>query len=203
MRSRWNWRLLGAIAFLAIGATVSLPVAHACYLLTYQRTCHALDPGQAKRLWIGAGGKHEETPFGTVSTGIGWTYWKYGIPVDPGSPNFHQSRDHAAVGFPFRAFSGDGTLLATTGPTTNAWASIGRTSTRIGAIGEMFRWRPVWGGLFLNAMFYAGLFAACAFGPDIVRQWSRHRRGCCLRCGYDRRGTALDVKCPECGMPPR
>jgi len=31
----------------------------------------------------------------------------------------------------------------------------------------------------------------------------RHRNGCCVQCGYDRRGLGPDVPCPECGKPPR
>jgi hypothetical protein len=31
----------------------------------------------------------------------------------------------------------------------------------------------------------------------VVRRWTRRRKGCCTKCGYDLRGTPH--RCPECG----
>jgi len=51
-------------------------------------------------------------------------------------------------------------------------------------------------GTFVLAL--AGYFYVI-FRPEI-RKWRRRRAGLCLGCGYDRRGTALDARCPECGL---
>jgi hypothetical protein len=47
----------------------------------------------------------------------------------------------------------------------------------------------------------SGLPAAWLAVGDL-RISRRRRAGCCLSCGYDRRGLALDAECPECGTIP-
>jgi hypothetical protein len=67
-------------------------------------------------------------------------------------------------------------------------------------------WQPIWWGLAMNAAFYGSLLWLPWRGPRVVRRWGRRRRGACVRCGYDLRGTpaspgAGDARtpCPECG----
>jgi hypothetical protein len=43
-------------------------------------------------------------------------------------------------------------------------------------------------------------FIASLLGYYLVRQ--APRRGHCAKCGYDRRGLAVGVACPECGTAP-
>lgn len=58
---------------------------------------------------------------------------------------------------------------------------------------------PVASGLIGNTL----LFALPMFGilsvPSLVRRWSRHLRGACPGCGYDRTGLDAAAVCPECG----
>jgi hypothetical protein len=61
-----------------------------------------------------------------------------------------------------------------------------------------FSAQPLWRGLALNTLLYAGLVWAVWFGPGVVRRRRRRRRGLCVRCGYDLKGLS-DGACPECG----
>ena len=74
-----------------------------------------------------------------------------------------------------------------------------------GDVGQHFRflWKTGNGLWYLGvptwAVFVATMMpAAFLWWPDIRSLW-RRRVGRCAACGYDRRGLAADVKCPECG----
>ena len=60
-----------------------------------------------------------------------------------------------------------------------------RTAGRIPSI----PWHPVWPGLLINgalcALVLAGLWRSVSRPRRFVRELSRLRRGCCIRCGYD------------------
>jgi hypothetical protein len=58
----------------------------------------------------------------------------------------------------------------------------------------MARWGLLW-----DTLVYACAIAAVAWGPRIVRRATRGWRGCCVACGYDRRGLPAEAVCPECG----
>ena len=58
--------------------------------------------------------------------------------------------------------------------------------------------RPIWPGFAINSIFYATLLWLLTLGPFTVRRMIRRKRGLCIKCGYDLRGTDHD-KCPECG----
>jgi hypothetical protein len=58
--------------------------------------------------------------------------------------------------------------------------------------------RPLWGGLALNTLFYASLFALPLIVWPLARRRRRIRKGRCPACGYDLAATAEPV-CPECG----
>ena len=54
-----------------------------------------------------------------------------------------------------------------------------------------------WLGLCINTLLWAGILWALFLGPPFLRRVVRRRKGCCLRCGYDLRGSG--GVCPECG----
>ncbi|MEE9129212.1 MAG: hypothetical protein V3T84_04275 [Phycisphaerales bacterium] len=58
--------------------------------------------------------------------------------------------------------------------------------------------RPRPFGFLVNSLLYAAAFWLLVGGPREVRRWLRKRRGLCIKCGYDLRGTEHEV-CPECG----
>ena len=55
-----------------------------------------------------------------------------------------------------------------------------------------------WLGWSINTLFYAALSWMLFFGPASLRRVVRRRKGRCVRCGYDLRGSG-GAKCPECG----
>lgn len=58
--------------------------------------------------------------------------------------------------------------------------------------------RPIWSGFAINTTFYAAMLWGLTFGPFAARRYIRNKRGLCIKCGYDLRGTEHEV-CPECG----
>jgi hypothetical protein len=63
--------------------------------------------------------------------------------------------------------------------------------------------RPIPLGWFLNTLIYSLAWLCLLMMLGAARRGRRHRRGQCVRCVYDRRGTPLDAPCPECGHVPR
>ena len=61
--------------------------------------------------------------------------------------------------------------------------------------------RPIWPSFAINPIFFGAILWLLASGPFIVRRMIRRRRGLCIKCGYDLRGTpGGGGACPECGM---
>ncbi len=58
--------------------------------------------------------------------------------------------------------------------------------------------RPIWIGVAVNTVFYAALLWLLLTASLRTRRLIRKRRGECVRCGYDLRGTT-DIICSECG----
>ena len=60
--------------------------------------------------------------------------------------------------------------------------------------------RPIWPGFGINTVFYAAILWSLTLGPFTARRIIRRKRGLCINCGYDLRGTSGDGGvCPECG----
>ncbi len=58
--------------------------------------------------------------------------------------------------------------------------------------------RPLWPGFAVNSLFYAAILWLPIRGPFALRRHIRRKRGLCVACGYDIRGTAQMI-CSECG----
>ncbi len=61
--------------------------------------------------------------------------------------------------------------------------------------------RPIWPGFAINTIFYAAILWLLTLGPLTARRMIRRKRGHCIKCGYDLRGTSEGASggCPECG----
>ncbi len=58
---------------------------------------------------------------------------------------------------------------------------------------------PLWPGFAINTFSYAAILWLLILGPFTARRKIRRKRGMCIKCGYDLRGTDHN-KCPECGL---
>ncbi|HRQ73471.1 MAG TPA: hypothetical protein PLU35_10625 [Phycisphaerales bacterium] len=58
--------------------------------------------------------------------------------------------------------------------------------------------RPIWRGVALNSLIYAGLWTAPVCIVPMARIGLRRRRGLCPACAYDLLGD-FAAGCPECG----
>ena len=54
-------------------------------------------------------------------------------------------------------------------------------------------------GFAINTLFYAAALWLLIHGSFELRHIIRRKRGLCMKCKYDLRGTELEV-CPECGI---
>ena len=82
-----------------------------------------------------------------------------------------------------------------------------KTAPGTAAVSDPMIWRsgrvlpvlPIWPGFAINTAFYAVLLWMLWLSPFVVRRVIRHKRGLCIKCGYDLRGAEHEV-CPECGV---
>ncbi len=58
---------------------------------------------------------------------------------------------------------------------------------------------PIWPGFAINTVFYAAMLWLLTLGPFAARRFIRNKRGHCIKCGYDLRGSSRGGVCPECG----
>ena len=61
---------------------------------------------------------------------------------------------------------------------------------------QFARFRPLWPGLAVSTLFYAGLLWLLIPGPFALRRFLRVRRGLCPKCAYPMGESAV---CTECG----
>ncbi|MEE8154062.1 MAG: hypothetical protein V3T53_03765 [Phycisphaerales bacterium] len=59
---------------------------------------------------------------------------------------------------------------------------------------------PIWPGFAVNTIFYAVILWLLTLGAFTARRIIRRRRGLCIKCGYNLRGTSGGEVCPECGV---
>ena len=64
--------------------------------------------------------------------------------------------------------------------------------------GQLMPREILWVGFAINTTFYAAILWLLTFGPFTARRIIRHKRGRCIKCGYDLRGN-FSAGCSECG----
>ncbi len=66
---------------------------------------------------------------------------------------------------------------------------------------QLLPYGVIWHGFAINTIFYAAILWLLTLGPFTARRIIRRKRGRCIKCGYDLRGTSGGEVCPECGLP--
>ncbi len=77
-----------------------------------------------------------------------------------------------------------------------------KAAVRRGCMPKVIPLRPLWPGFAINTVFYAAILWLSIRGPFSLRRHIRRKRGLCVACGYDIRGTAQMI-CSECGYEVR
>ncbi len=104
---------------------------------------------------------------------------KTGLPSQNGPPPYDRERTLGAVRLP-------------------------KSDTPGAADGHLLPLKPVLIGFAINTIFYAAILWMVTLGPFTARRMIRRKRGCCIKCGYDLRGTSGANSrgggvCSECG----
>ena len=71
----------------------------------------------------------------------------------------------------------------------------------MGYLSKVLPLRPIWPGFAMNTLFYAVIVWVLWSSPFAARRFIRRKRGRCIKCGYDLRGSSGGggEVCPECG----
>ncbi len=79
-------------------------------------------------------------------------------------------------------------------------AASRQSGNRWGSANLAIPLHPIWPGFAINTIFYAAIMWLVTLGPFAMRRVIRHKRGLCIKCGYDLRGSSTgEGCCPECG----
>ena len=204
------------LIFLLLGAIVNIAVAWACAWREYDilqviggSNGRAYSDVRAVAWWRrNAPERRSETPDEVMSytVHLGLSLELGAIfpsqdgrpPTDPGL-NVMVMR----AGWPMRSVSAwmAGQRFSKLAPT--AHSAIDRTNLSVDQSPRWLPLMPLVPGFVVNTGFYSALFWLLIPGPFALRRFIRLRRGRCIHCGYDLRGTPAGppegTKCPECG----
>ncbi len=186
------------VVLLLLGAIVNVAVAWGCAARrstwpTYRSETHLPDKGDL-RWW------HDNAPDGFVAIPAEVTGF-YGLGTSvvvmldrqlEASTSAPSDAIRYRAGLPMRTFEG------------STWVDMKRRRSTIQHAVKIWGDRPpiplqlLWVGFVINTIFYAAVVWLLMLGPFTARRIVRRRRGRCIRCGYDLRGTEHEA-CPECG----
>lgn len=102
---------------------------------------------------------------------------------------------HIRAGWPFRALEGTRWQVYGSGDKDR---DIYRAVLPILKGSRWLLLRPRWFGFIANTLIYAFLLYGLFYGPRISKRFIREKKGHCIKCGYDLRGTS-GSGCSECG----
>ncbi|MEE8154327.1 MAG: hypothetical protein V3T53_05145 [Phycisphaerales bacterium] len=203
---RWITKL---VLFLLLGAIVNVGVAWECVLLPFsyvvQKTLPLSESLLARELRLN---NPSDVPLveEAVSRSFGClrllsdTYWPHDDSADTGW-RFYAGVCTIEAGWPFRVFDGEAQYID--GGTTYVHAVLWPPRREISYVGgDFLPVRPLWTGFLANVIFYAAILWLLSVTPYALRRFIRSKRGHCIECGYDLRGTEHEV-CPECGQEHR
>ena len=205
---RWIFKL---VVFLLLGAVVNVAVAWGLagfYPATFDRTKSSLSD-EARR-WASDKG----VPYPVISSykglGIRWVvvYKSVAATMVSGGiegPMIDYAGMEVDAGWPFVAMHEQSWIddAASSSHRRIYRTAIGLQSEATGLAPVIAPLRPIplnpaLPGFAFNTLLYAAIVWLITLAPFTARRMIRHKRGCCIKCGYDLRGAEHEV-CPECG----
>jgi len=203
---RWLFKLA---LFLIFGAIVNVAVAWLLARFSSAAFDRSINSLREARGWAVDKGIADPLITSYYGLGIHWvvvnkqvsTTLMYGVQ----EPVYDYAGMEVHAGWPFVAMYEQSWIDDTTNP---SYKRIYRTSvglqseaTGYGAAIAPLRPLPLYPalpGFLINTVFYAALLWLLALAPFTARRIIRRKRGHCIKCGYDLRGTEHE-RCPECG----
>ncbi len=205
-------RLAQLVVFLLLGAVVNVAVAWGCALWAPMVSSGPNSRGEYSKLAPGMPWPRsvpaDWPSLHSGSWGVGWVMttgtFSGNIPEDQaiaeGRPSLY-GLSVILLGVPFRTLECQFQM--------QIYEPYRRIDTMIAAIyspeiisssGSMgcIPLRPIFPGFAINTVVYAVILWMLWSSPFKVRRMIRNKRGRCIKCGYDLRGTS-EGGCPECG----
>ena len=189
------------VVFLLLGAIVNVAVAWGCAAWSELRfTIYRDPPDYVSRVWRHDFGDEAYDGFDRHSfdrrrgVGVRWDrFWVFQRDRGEGMwRSFYQMGwpDHAVEGW--HEVMGLEELATRWALDTGIWVGSGDSGRPL-----ILALRPSWPGFAVNTIFYA-VILWLPFAPFQLRRYVRVKRGHCIKCGYDLRGSS-GGGCPECG----
>ncbi len=211
-------RLTKLVVFLLLGAIVNVAVAWGCAIFSevspaWPRSERFIDGWMRPRLAVPPRGSAHY--WGTVDRGFGRTRLSLELRDESMAPRTVRISFlfiHAD-GWPARALVGESMSGEHFAPRRlrhaaqiPAWLVRDGGQTRYPP-SHVLPLRPIWLGFAFNTIFYAAILWLLAFAPFTARRrlrrergHIRRKRGHCIKCGYDLRGSSRgEGVCSECG----
>ena len=206
---RW---LAKIVLFLVLGAVVNVAVAWGCAALSpLDRDPTWLDDSVALRSLQRFEIKRQFFETYPDARGFVWNGFGYRL----SNPSLRRVHGHSyflgpsyAVvesGWPFHCLEAQGRWSWERGPIATDGLRIDRDlDLSLGGPRQIVQdqrtipLRPIWPGFAINTAFYATVLWLLTLTPFTARRVIRHKRGHCIKSGYDLRGD-YSTGCPECG----
>ena len=197
-------RLTKLVVFLVLGTVVNVAVAWGCAAIYWDWNggeTVPYTPEIAREICMGINPVASETP---VSAFEGYDQITFGHRFSITVANSGQSNQVYAhvvwAGWP--SVSMDGAFWIA--PNVDGKRSLWVLPWEPNHNQLLIPFRPIWPGFAINTIFYAAIVWLLTLAPSTVRRLIRVKRGHCIKCGYDLRGTSggggsSGGGCPECG----
>ncbi len=146
--------------------------------------------------------RSSEEYYATLVRRFAWEQVDITCSVDDPATNAYEFIDvlELIAGWPARGFKGRS--LWDVSESSYQWALPlpAPVRERTGRLLDFLPLLPIWPGFAINTVLYSAILWLLAFGPFAARRFMRDKRGLCIKCGYDLRGSSGGGGgCPECG----
>ena len=203
-------RITKLVVFLLLGAVVNVAVAWSACFANLYGDLSKIEPDAVRALWSRYAPPHWPAPDNNYDGGVREElFWQTFLRTGPHKPVAASDTGpdlyyvHSVnVGWPLRSLEGGDAFAVADAEVNKEYLTNIYIWGRLDRDAVLFPIGVIWPGLVINTMFYAAVLWLLAFGPFAVRRFIRNKRGQCVKCGYDLRGSSGGGEgggCPECG----